>query len=71
MTSSSTEQRAVWRREILATTKEDFVKFGERLEEKLADSSCTAVFGSKQAIEDANVELEKQGKPTLEIKELL
>ena len=71
LVEETAEQRAVWRREILATTKEDFVKFGERLEEKLADSSCTAVFGSKQAIEDANVELEKQGKPTLEIKELL
>ena len=73
LVNESAEQRQTWRKEILATTKEDFAAFGKRLQEKLVDEdlSCAAVFGSKQAIEDANAELAKRGKKQLEVQELL
>lgn len=71
LVQETAEQRATWRKEILETTKDDFVAFGERLEKRMTEKSCVAVFGSKQAIEDANTELAKQAKQQLGIKELL
>ena len=71
LVQETAEQRATWRKEILETTKDDFIAFGERLEKRMTEKSCVAVFGSKQAIEDANTELAKQAKQQLGIKELL
>ena len=63
------EQRAVWRREILATTKEDFVVFGERLAKMTEKSSNSVVFGSKKGLEDANAALGTGEQ--LDLKEIL
>jgi len=68
-------QRQEWRDGILATTKEDFKAFGERLAAKLeapGSGANAVVFGSKQALEDANAKLAEGDKmKPFELKEVL
>ena len=53
LTGDSLARRQAWRDEILATTADDFVAFGERLEAMNARASGV-VFGSKAAFDAAS-----------------
>ena len=55
--------------QVLGTTKEDFVVFGERLAKMTEKSSNSVVFGSKKGLEDANAALGTGEQ--LDLKEIL
>jgi len=57
LVGETAEQRQEWRKQVLATTANDFKEFGDRLKGMKTQS---VVFGSKKAIEDANAELSEE-----------
>lgn len=80
LVQESPEMRQEWRAEVLATTKQDFADFGDRLAKLHSNNendqmmNCV-VFSSKQALEDANKAIlkdeKKQKNDVFELVELL
>ena len=61
LVGETAEQRQRWRAEVLATTKEDFKSFGDRLA-RVVDGGNVVAFGSKGAFDTANEKLPAEKK---------
>ena len=65
LSGETDEDRQQWREQILATSHNDFKTFAEKLE-ALRDQGSVVVFGSKQALKQANEQLPENSRLTIE-----
>ena len=65
VTGESAEHRQKFRNEVLQTSQEDFKNLAKRLT-KLRENGSIVVFGSQQALETANQDLDEKEKMVIE-----